>query len=113
MAAVFSQNFFRHPSLAGGPYTEFTVPAAKVAVVKCITIVWGDITASGLDAWVQTQDLTKLARYTWGLTLSSPTNLGGTFIGWGAWTLDSGESLEAQAVTGTCDVQASGYLLDA
>lgn len=111
MSSVFSTNFFRHASQSGGPTLEFTVPAGHVAVVKCMTIVWGDVTASGLDAWVQTEDLCKLVRYTYAFTLSTPTNFGGVFIGYGAWTLLEGESLYSQAVAGTCDIQASGYLL--
>lgn len=90
----------------------FSVPAAKLAVVKCISIVWGNVAVSGVDAWVMSQDLCKFARYTWALTLSDPTNYGGTFIAWGAWTMDSGESLLCQTAAGTVDIQASGYLLD-
>lgn len=111
MANVFSVNFFRHPAQSGGPTAEFAVPGGHVAVVKCITITWGDIVASGLDAWVQTQDLCKLLRYSWAFTLSDPTNFGGTLVGYGAWTLEAGESLESQCNAGTCDIQASGYLL--
>lgn len=111
--AVISANFFRAPAFSGGATPVYTVPSSKRAVVKCISIVWGDIVASGLDAWVQTEDLCKLVRYTWAFTLSTPTNFGGVFIGWGAWTLLDGETLSVQTAAGTCDIQASGYLLDA
>ena len=102
---------FRAPALSGGPTTVFSCPSGFFAVVKCISIVWGDVAISGVDAWLQTQDLCKLARYTWASTLSDVTNFGGTFIGWGAWTLDAGEELQAQTAAGTVDMQASGYLL--
>lgn len=112
MTAVRSTNFFRAPAFSGGPTTLFSVPAGKLAVVKCISIVWGDVAISGVDAWVQSQDLCKFARYTWASTLSDVTNFGGTFIAWGAWTLDSAEELQVQTAAGTVDIQASGYLLD-
>jgi hypothetical protein len=111
VAAVFSLNFFRAASFTGGPVEQYTVPAGKLAVVKCITIVWGDVIASGVDAWVMTEDDCKLWRYTWAFTVSDPTNFGGTALGWGAWTLLEGESLYTQTVAGTVDFQASGYLL--
>lgn len=110
-SSVFSLNFFRHPAQGGGPTDEYTCPTGHVAVVKCITITWGDIVASGLDAWVQTQDLTKLLRYSWAFTLGTPTNFGGTLVGYGSWTFNSGETLQSQCNAGTCDIQASGYLL--
>jgi len=111
VAAVYSINFFRHPSQNAGPTAEYTCPSGHLAVVKCITIVYGDITASGLDAWVQTEDLCKLARYTWGFALSSTINLGGTALFYGSWAFLEGETLYSQCVSGTCDIQASGYLL--
>jgi len=111
-APVYSTNFFRAAAFSGGPTPVYTVPANKRAVVKCITIVWGNIIASGLDAWVQTEDLCKLARYTWALTLSSPTNYGGTALFFGNWVVLDGETLSCQTAAGTCDIQASGYLLD-
>ena len=111
--AIISTNFFRAPAFSGGPTAVYMVPTGKRAVVKCFSIVWGDILASGLDAWVQTEDLCKLVRYTWAFTLSTPTNFGGVFIGWGSWAVLDGETLSVQTASGTCDIQASGYLLDA
>lgn len=111
--AILSTNFFRAAASSGGPTPVYTVPTGKRAVVKCFSIVWGDIIASGLDAWVQTEDLCKLVRYTWAFTLSTPSNFGGVFIGWGSWVIDDGETLSVQTASGTCDFQASGYLLDA
>jgi len=108
---VFSENFFRAPSFSGGATAVYTVPTGFRAVVKCISIVYGDITASGLDAWVQTEDLCKLVRYTWASTLSTPQNFGGTALFYGAWTALDGETLSVQTASGTCDIQASGYLL--
>ncbi len=114
MAAVpYSTNFFRAPSASGGPTAAYTVPAGFRAVVKCITIVYGDITVSGLDAWVQTEDLCKLARYTWAGTLSTPQNFGGTYLAFGDWVVYDGETMSWQTASGTCDIQASGYLLTA
>ena len=110
-APVYSTGFFRAPSFSGGPTDQYTVPGGFRAVVKCITIVYGNIIASGLDAWVQTQDLCKLARYTWAVTLSSPTNYGGTALFFGDWVVYAGETLQTQTAAGTCDIQASGYLL--
>jgi hypothetical protein len=110
---VYSANFFRSPATSGGPTSVYTVPTGKVAVVKCITIVYGDIIVSGLDAWVQTEDLCKLARYTWAYTISAPFNYGGTALFYGTWVALEGETLAVQTASGTCDIQASGYLLSA
>ena len=107
----YSTNFFRAESASGGPTAVYTVPTGFVAVVKCYSIVWGNIIASGLDAWVQTEDLCKHVRYTWAFTVGTPTNFGGTFIGFGDWVLLAGETLYTQTAAGTCDIQASGYLL--
>jgi len=111
-APVYSTNFFRAPGFSGGPTAQYTVPGGKRAVIKCITIVWGNVIASGIDAWVMTDDLCKLLRYTWALTLSSPTNYGGTLVGFGNWVVLDGETMLTQTAAGTCDIQASGYLLD-
>lgn len=110
-APVYSTLFVSHAAVNGGPYLEYTVPTGMVAVIKCMTIVYGDITASGLDAWLQTDDLAKLARYTWATTLSSPQNFGGTALFFGSWVLDAATELYTQTATGTCDIVASGYLL--
>jgi hypothetical protein len=110
-APVYSTNFFRAASATAGPTDVYTVPGGNVAVVKCITIVYGDIIASGLDAWVQTEDYCKLARYTWAYTISTPFNYGGTALFYGTWVVLEGETLAVQTGAGTCDIQASGYLL--
>lgn len=110
-APVYSTNFFRAPSASGGPTAVYDVPTGFVALIKAITIVYGDIIDSGLDAWVQTEDLCKLARYTWAFTLSAPTNFGGTALFFGSWVVLEGETLYVQTAAGTCDIQASGYLL--
>lgn len=111
--AAQSTVFFRAPSLSSGPVTEYVVPVGFVAVVKCISIVWGNVIASGLDAWVQTQDLCKLSRYSWAFTVGTPTNFGGVQVSWGSWVLNEGEELQAQCNAGACDIQASGFLLSA
>lgn len=111
MAAVYSTQFFAEPSVSGGPFPLFTVPDGFLAVVRCISFVWGDITASGLNAWVQTDNLTKLARKTWGITFSDPTELGGVLICNGRWAVQAGDTLSAQNTTGACDIFCSGYLL--
>jgi hypothetical protein len=108
---VYSTNFFRAAAATGGPTDVYTVPTGNVAVVKCITIVYGDIIVSGLDAWVQTEDLCKLARYTWAYTISTPFNYGGTALFYGTWVVLEGETMAVQTASGTCDIQASGYLL--
>jgi hypothetical protein len=108
---VYSTGFFRAASVSGGPSTEYVVPAGYVAVVKCISIVWGDLLISGLDAWVQTQDLAKLVRYTYQTPPAAPDNIGGCFVQEGVWTLNNGDELQVQTALGTCDFTASGYLL--
>lgn len=112
MAPVYSTQFCAAAAVNSGPYTQFIVPSGKVAVVKSMSIVWGDIAASGLDAWFQNASLAKLCRYTWAFTVSSPTNFGGTFVAWGTWVLQGGDELQVQTATGTCDMWAGGYLLD-
>lgn len=111
MAAVYSEQFINAPALSGGPHDEYAVPPGYIAVVKTITIVWGDIVASGLDAWVQLDNLVKLWRYTWAFTFSDPTNFGGTSRFWGSHVCKPGQVLQAQTASGTCDIAASGYLL--
>ncbi|MFZ0168862.1 MAG: hypothetical protein WAL64_05495 [Candidatus Dormiibacterota bacterium] len=111
MAAVYSSRLFRAPAVSGGPTTEFIAPETFRTVVKCISLVWGDVTGSGLDAWVQTQDLTKLVRDTWASTFSEVQNFGGCSVYWGEWVLDPLDELQVQTAAGTCDIWASGYLL--
>ena len=111
MADVYSTRFVAAPSTSGGPYTAYTVPAGFVAVVKETTIVWGDIIASGLNAWFQDDAGCKRHRYALAFTAMTPTNFGGVDQLWGMWVLVEGESIQIQTVDGTADFQASGYLL--
>lgn len=108
---VYSTQLFEHASLSGGPFTEFVVEPGTICVVKCIVITWGVVTISGVDAWVQTDNLTKLWRYTWFTGLSDPTNNGGSSRFWGMHVLDPGQQLQTQAASGTVDITASGYIL--
>lgn len=112
MAAVYSQLLARAPGFSGGPVDYYTPPPGRLAVVKCITIVHGDVVGSGLDAWVQTQDLTKLVRSTINITFTpAPNWYGGTDLYWGMWVVDSGDVLQLQTVAGTVDFYISGYEL--
>jgi hypothetical protein len=110
MGSVYTERFFRAPSVTGGPFTVFTCPAGIRAVVKTITIVWGDTALSGLDAWVQEDDLTKLARITLATGLT-PMTIGGSQLWYGTMALEPGDSLAVQTASGTADFHASGYLL--
>ncbi len=109
---VYSTKFVALPGFTGPAFPAYVVPAGKLAVVKDMRITWGNIVASGLDAWFQTDDLTKLWRYSWGFTIATPTNFGGTAAWWGMTCLEAGQVLEVQTAAGTCDFAASGYLLD-
>lgn len=108
---LYSTQFFNEPSLSGGPVDEFVVPPGFIAVVKSIVITWGIVTISGVDAWVQDDNLCKLWRYTWFTSLGSPTNNGGSSAWWGMAVLLEGQKLQAQAGTGTVDITCAGYLL--
>lgn len=110
-AAPYSVNIFRYPGFSGGPTLVYTTPAGYRAVLKSITVVWGDLIASGMDFWLQTAEGCKLIRSTWFATPSDVANRGGTNLYWGSWVLEEGEPLSAQSVAGTVDVQANGYLL--
>lgn len=112
MAAVFSTRFCAESGFSGGPLTVYVVPAGKVAVIKDLRIVWGDILASGFDGWFQDDTLTKFLRYAWAFTIATPTNFGGTLQLWGAVVLNEGAELQIQTVSGTGDFSAAGYLLD-
>lgn len=111
MANVYSTKFLSLPGFSGGPSTPYVVPDGYLAVVKCVSIVWGDVIASGIDAWVQTGDLAKISRYTWAFGASTPTNYGGVQVTWGMWPVEAGDTLAGQTASGTCDIVASGYLL--
>ena len=111
MAAVYSTKLFSAPSASGPATLEYETPMTRLAVVRTITIVYGDISVSGLDAWVQTDDLCKLARYVWASTLSDVTNFGGTATFDLRHVLAPGEGLYVQTAAGTCDIRCSGYEL--
>lgn len=108
---VYSKLFISAPSFSGPAVTQYTVPAGYLAVVKFISVVWGDITASGLDAWIQTSDLCKLMRFTWAFGFSTPYNLGGVFSQYGTTPVEAGDTLATQTAAGTCDFKCGGYLL--
>jgi hypothetical protein len=111
VANVYSTRFGAAASVSGGPTTLYTVPAGLLAVVKDTSIVWGDIVASGLDAWFQDDAGAKRHRYSWAFTLMTPTNFGGVSQLWGMWVLVEGESIVIQTAAGTADFMANGYLL--
>jgi hypothetical protein len=111
VSAVYSRRLVQAPATTGGPHLVYTVPAGVLAVVKCISIVWGDVTVSGLDAWVQDASLAKLVRRTIAAGVQPYEELGGCDVFYGAWAYNPGESLEVQTVSGTCDILASGYEL--
>lgn len=113
MAALYSTQFLTLPSISGGPYGSFSVPGNYRAVVRTMSIVWGDVTISDLDAWVQTADLTKLCRITIHGGSSVPEVIGGCLISNGRWVLNEGDTLQAQTANGTVDVHVAGYLLSA
>jgi hypothetical protein len=112
VANIYSRKFGSAAGFTGGPTEFYTVPDGYLAVVKAISIVWGNITISGLDAWVMDETLAKLARYTWQTSAGDLTNYGGTAQWWGAWALDPAEALSFQTAEGTCDFYVSGYLLE-
>jgi hypothetical protein len=112
VAAVYSRRLVQAPAFSGGPTVVYTVPPGVVSVVKCIAIVWGDVTASGLDAWLQDGSLAKLVRRTIAAVVQPYEELGGCDVFYGSWTYLSGESLYAQTARGTCDFLASGYELE-
>lgn len=90
---------------------QFICPTSFRAVVRTISIAWGDVSVSGLDAWVHLNDLTKLARRTITFPGPDPAYIGGSFTFDGRWVLEPLESLFTQTAAGTCDFYVSGYLL--
>lgn len=111
-SSVYSARFVNAPSFSGGPTLQYVVPAGFRAVLKSISIVHGDVVASGLDAWLQDEYLCKLCRSVINITLSPQPNwYGGTDLYYGSWVLDEGDELYAQTAAGTVDIYASGYLL--
>jgi len=111
VALVYSTNFLRQPAFSGGPTIFYTVPPGFRAVVKCLTITYGNLDISGFDGWFQDENLCKLARYAWFTGISTPINNGGTQLWFGDWVLDVGETLAIQTVSGTGDFTAAGYEL--
>jgi hypothetical protein len=108
---VYTKRLFVAPGFSGGPTTVFSSPAGVVTVVTCITIVWGDVTLSDLDAWVQLSDLTKILRQTLHGGSSVPTVIGGSMIWYGRFALTEAEELQVQTADGTADFSATGYEL--
>lgn len=89
----------------------YTVPLGFRAVVKTLSIVWGDVAVSGLDAWVQLPDLTKLIRRTLTFPGSDPQYIGGSLVSFASWVLNEGDTLAVQTAAGTADFHGSGFLL--
>ena len=87
------------------------MPAGFVWVVRNISIVWGDVTVSGLDAWVQDDSGAKLFRRTISVAIQDYLDSGGADSIEGRWTYVAGESLQVQTTSGTCDFLVSGYSL--
>lgn len=112
MADVYSRSLLTAAGFTGGPTTFYTVPTGFVAVVRTISVVWGNVVISGLDFWVQRDDGTKLIRQTINITITpQPYWYGGCAVYDGRWVLDTSESLALQATDGTVDVFVSGYEL--
>ena len=101
------------PGFSGPASTVFTVPAGKLLVIKFMSVVWGDITGSGLDAWFQTGNGTKLLRFTWAFGFSTPLNLGGQYYVYGTMPVTAGDTVSIQTAAGTADFAAGGFLFDA
>ena len=91
---------------------QYTSPVGLLSVVESISIVWGDVTISGLDAWVQRDDLTKLTRITQAAGIQGDMLIGGRLLDVGKWCLQPGESLWTQTASGTVDFFCSGYALE-
>ncbi len=108
--AIFSNRLFSAPAFSGGPTLQYAAPVGTTVVVHTISIVWGVVLITGLDAWVQLQDLTKLCRVT-RIGLPPPDPQGGTVVFPGRWVLAGGDTLSAQTGVGTCDIFCSGYVL--
>jgi len=110
VANVFSKQLVNLPAVSGGPFSAYTVPAGFVTVIKTLQIVYGDVVVSGLDAWFETSEGTKLTRIRLA-SLPGPPNIGGDNLRYGHFALNPGESLFVQAEVGTADFFASGYEL--
>lgn len=111
MAAVYSAKLFTAPAFTGAATLQYIAPMNFRTVVKTISIAWGDVAVSGLDAWVQLQDLTKLCRRTITFPGSDPAYIGGSFVFYGTWVLNPLDELYTQTAAGTADFYCSGYQL--
>ena len=56
MAAVYSKLFCSEASFTDGPMSVFTVPDGFLAVVKCLSIVYGNVTDSGIELRFRTKE---------------------------------------------------------
>jgi hypothetical protein len=104
---VYSRRLFTAPSFSGGPTVLYTPPAGFVAVIKTISMVWGDISVSELDAWLQYDDLTKLVRH----SEDAVGDIDTCIVFDGSWVVEPGQTIAAQAASGTLDIHGSGYEL--
>jgi hypothetical protein len=111
MADVFTALLGRVAGQTGGPLTLYTATADKLAVVTSLSIVWGNVTLSDLDAWFQASDGTKLSRISFSGGSSNPQVLGGDHQVYGRWVLEYPDTLACQTASGTADFYASGFLL--
>jgi hypothetical protein len=111
LSTVRTLRLFENPAFSGGPTVVYTCAAGLLTVVECISIVYGDVVVSGLDAWVQLQDGTKLCRSTWLVGQSPPTPGYGTDLFVGKWVLEPGDTLALQTADGTVDFTGAGYTL--
>ena len=111
MSLVYSTKFVEAAGFSGGPSVRYTVPAGFLAIVKCMSIVWGSVLLSGLDVWFESDTLAKLVRHTISIPGQTTDDAGGCAVYWGSWALTAGQTLAIQAVAGTCDMWATGYLL--
>jgi hypothetical protein len=112
VANVFSRSFCQQVGVSGGPFTVYTVPAGKLALIKNLVITWGDVSLSGLDAWYQTDTPCKLWRRTASLVPLDPQQAGGSDGQFGSWVLVAGQELQVQTAAGTVDFFSAGYELD-
>jgi hypothetical protein len=114
MSLPYSVRFFRIPSVSSGPSFAFSVDSAHVAVIKCITAVYGSFSSvSPWEGWIEwNADGTKLVR---GFKPDAvePNGFGGVFLWWGSWVVEPGEQIDIHQAQGSGDWQASGYLLSA
>lgn len=111
MAPIYSTKFLEAASFSGAVSYRYTVPDGYVAVVKSITMVWGDVSVDGLDCWLQSDSLAKLVRVSIPTLSSDPLVNGGDHVRWGSWVLEAGQQLGIATGYGTIDAWAGGYLL--